>query len=128
MQTFNGTKYYPHSKGYYRTSHSWMHRDVWEHHNGPIPEGMHVHHINGDKADNRLENLELIAASDHSRMHNPVGTKRDQLAIARANRWAAASVQAKCHCCGVEFQARMVTAKWCSSACRSRASRRRLAS
>lgn len=34
-----------------------------------IPPGHHVHHINGDKLDNRLENLEVKSASDHSREH-----------------------------------------------------------
>ena len=34
-----------------------------------IPEGHHVHHINGDKLDNRLENLEVVDASEHHRRH-----------------------------------------------------------
>lgn len=34
-----------------------------------IPEGFHVHHINGDKTDNRLENLCLASASGHVALH-----------------------------------------------------------
>lgn len=53
------------SKGYVRF---WFngrlvryHRAVWELHNGPIPEGMVIDHINGNKQDNCIENLRLVS-------------------------------------------------------------------
>lgn len=35
-----------------------------------IPDGYHVHHINHDRADNRLENLAVMSPSEHSSHHN----------------------------------------------------------
>jgi hypothetical protein len=29
----------------------------------------HVHHVNGDCADDRIENLEIVTASEHFRLH-----------------------------------------------------------
>jgi hypothetical protein len=41
------------------------HRVIWEMHYGPIPDGMHVDHENGDKADNRIGNLRLATRSQN---------------------------------------------------------------
>jgi len=46
-----------------------VHRIVWEKHNGPIPHGMHIHHVNGIHDDNRIENLAMLTPSEHHKLH-----------------------------------------------------------
>lgn len=47
--------------GYRRsTKYGLLHRLIWEYHNGQIPKNMQIDHINGDKLDNRIENLQLV--------------------------------------------------------------------
>jgi len=47
----------------------------------------HVHHINGDKADDRIENLIVLTKSNHRRIHNDIVPNIDLI----------------CECCGKHF-------------------------
>jgi hypothetical protein len=42
-----------------KRKHHFAHRIIWEMHNGKIDSGLVIDHINGDRADNRIENLRL---------------------------------------------------------------------
>jgi hypothetical protein len=71
---WHGTKYTARPNGYYASTISpktYLHRDVWEAHFGPIPARHDIHHVNGDKSDNRIENLELLHVSEHGKRHYP---------------------------------------------------------
>lgn len=47
-----------------------VHRVVWEIFNGPIPMGMTVDHVDGNKLNNNIENLQLLSPEDNARKAN----------------------------------------------------------
>src|SRR5579875_3109569 len=42
-----------------------MHKIIYEHYNGKVPEGKDVDHRNNDKLDNRKENLQVLTKSEN---------------------------------------------------------------
>jgi len=43
----------------------YLHRVIWEMHNGAIPENMQIDHIFHNTLDNRIENLRLVALQEN---------------------------------------------------------------
>jgi hypothetical protein len=60
-------KYWDDASASYR--YAYRYRWRWEQANGPIPEGMEIHHRNEDCSDDRLENLELKPPEEHRKHH-----------------------------------------------------------
>lgn len=65
--------------GYKRTT--MLHRVIWECVNGEIPEGMQVNHIDENKNNNSIFNLNLMTCKEN----NNWGTRNERAAKARIN-------------------------------------------
>ncbi len=90
-ETNPGRKGMPKNPNYGKDNHAWKggyvrkdgyklisvdgeqrleHRYIWEqYHKKPIPPGYQIHHIDGDKLNNKIENLQMISNSDHQKLH-----------------------------------------------------------
>lgn len=101
---FNGVTYYfygryyscsPESLGLGDKRNRYLHRAVWRHHFGDIPPGMAVHHVDHDRTNNDVSNLELLPRSEHCSYHtrkrlrdgDPSFTKSIELAREAAKAW-----------------------------------------
>lgn len=50
-------------------THKRLHVYVWEHFNGEVPKGFHVHHKDMNKGNNEIDNLEILSAKEHEKLH-----------------------------------------------------------
>jgi hypothetical protein len=74
IQEYDGKKFSLRPSGYYALTSDnrcLMHRYVWEKERGEIPVGWDIHHINEMKPDNRIQNLECLPKSEHTRKYSP---------------------------------------------------------
>lgn len=70
-QIKDGIKFTLRNHGYYAATtgdRQLMHRYVWEKYNGKIPPNHDIHHIDHDKGNNDISNLELYTKSEHARL------------------------------------------------------------
>lgn len=127
-----------------------MHRYVWEFYNGKIPENYHIHHKDGNKANNSIDNLECIHKHDHLSQHAielmdsgriDVKANLDKARV-QASIWHGSEEGRKwhsehskelwknmpmttkiCDCCGKEFEININSAshtRFCSNKCKSK--------
>lgn len=47
----------------------YEHIFVWKRNKGNIPQGFIIHHLNGNRQDNRIENLACMSNSEHMKLH-----------------------------------------------------------
>lgn len=77
----------------------------------PLARNEHVHHVNGDQADNRRENLALLSAEEHAKLHGEPTCIRQ-----RSQR-----VDLVCQRCGKPYQVqpyKVGESRFCSNGCR----------
>lgn len=81
--TFNNMKFYRYpsshnmsDRKYFRAfpergeSCVYLHRAMWEHENGDIPDGFDIHHIDGNYLNNALDNFECLPETEHMSKHS----------------------------------------------------------
>lgn len=134
--------------GYHYCGKKLLHRLIWEHFKGQIPKGHVIHHKNGDKLNNSIENLECMSQTAHVRLHrlkeSDVLSKRMSENSEKIHSWLKTDkginfLREKgrkefenrpirsciCHECGEEFSSKhTVDTKFCSNNCMSRERRK----
>lgn len=69
QQEFDGIVYYR-CGFYFQRKGARLHKAVWEHHHGPVPDGCHIHHKDANRTNNDIDNLVLMPARKHLSMHS----------------------------------------------------------
>lgn len=149
----DGIKFYKSAQGYWigqvEGKPKRLHIYIWEKHNGPVPAGYHIHHIDGDKDNNEIENLTMLSRFEHQSLHGKTKTDKqsasfDEKVRPLSSLWHKSEegrswhrkhyeetmrdqwedkIVLKCQVCGKEFETPRIMrdkAKFCSNACKAK--------
>lgn len=130
-----------------------LHCYVWRYYNGEIPKGFHIHHIDGNKQHNTIDNLSCIPQSQHAKHHGQIRAEKEydkvvenlrKNVIPKAVEWHKSEKGAEWHkqhyeqmkdkfhvlseyeclVCGKKFSSYQKRSKFCSNACKATARRK----
>ena len=151
---YNNHKFHREDNGYYQGYVDGvkirLHRYVYICEKGEIPEGYHIHHIDFNKDNNDISNLEALSAYDHLKLHADIKVEEnydemilnlDINARPKASEWHSSEEGRTwhkeqyekykdclynvktyiCECCGEEFEAiDNGKNRFCSNKCKSK--------
>ena len=129
---FEGIEYhrYPESKSFTNQNYFTgsingetvrLHRKIYEHAYGNVPDGFDVHHVDGNPLNNELSNLALVRINDHHAHHTKILRPRIEKGI--RSFWDKREYrEVKCPQCGKVYRTRATKdVKFCSSNCWNKA-------
>lgn len=139
-QKFNGVMFYQSGRGHF-FANLFLHRAVYAYCKEEIIEGYHIHHIDENKANNAVENLQMLTNSEHHKKHDPTGNLKLKKFTCKVcgKEYESFSTGRNCFCsyecrrkdfdsrhttikrncklCGKEFITRLKTQIYCSRKC-----------
>lgn len=137
-------RYYRPNASHVRDGVEALHREIWKQHNGDIPDGHHIHHVDGDPSNNDIENLECVSPQEHTDRHPDIGglqsDEHHEKMLEAAKGWHSSDEGSEwhkqhwdeslgqlfenpktkdCEQCGDEFEY-YTNARFCSNACKAK--------
>lgn len=116
------------SSGYYTNNDGYLlHRAVWGAANGPIPEGSEINHVDLDRSNNRITNLQVLSKVEHLKWHaqlkavypplrKPTSPEQAEYSRKGWERRRGNLIDLTCEWCSASFQKPAgSTAKYCST-------------
>lgn len=103
-----GTEGYWENNSTFKGYNLLLHREIYKQEFGLTEEqikGYEVHHKDGNKDNNDIDNLKLLSKEEHAK-HHLIDTRT--------------KIKKKCECCGKEYESYIARSRFCSNKCDKR--------